>query len=206
MSQDDLAFNIPQDPTQAPYQVYVKDSSGNYAKRDSFGALSWMATVTPKIEGLHVYRDLYTLSIVVFANRDASMSNVSSVTGKPDNERVVDVTTFYGNGIGGGDVQLKTNRSIPEDLKLKHGDWLMLAGNTPVSGGSTLPLFKWYRVIAAGDDPQPSGGGYTRDVTLHGPDWDDGTVTNTQAVIIRDVAAVFEKTIRLENTSLWSAN
>ena len=45
-----------------------------------------------------------------------------------------------------------------------------------------------------------------RDVTLVGPDWDWQNLirTPTQVTIVRGAVAVFEKTIRLETSSLWT--
>jgi hypothetical protein len=76
MSADDLAFDIPVDPTLPPIQNF----SENTTKRQSEGQFSWMATLTPLqdtlIDGATLARntDLYLLSIVVFHRRDMSMT------------------------------------------------------------------------------------------------------------------------------------
>ena len=107
------------------------------------------------------------------------------------NERVATVQ-FH----GGGDMTL-TASTKPKLEELRTGEWIMLAQTDLVRNSH---VFKWYRVVAS--DPEVAGGGpYTRAVTVQGPDWNGGIAT--QATLVKGAVAVYEKTIRLDTSSLW---
>lgn len=103
VSPDDLTSDLPTDNTLPATQTFALDASKSPVLRQSEGRLSWMATrLVPRIDGPRVIRDAYTLSVVVFSNRDSSMQISSGAVGVADNERVVDVSQF----LGGGDLEL----------------------------------------------------------------------------------------------------
>ena len=133
---------------------------------------------------------------------------------------------FHGNGYGGGEVTLEAMSA--EALKLRSGDWVMLMQNLS-KGKPYSPLFRWYRV-AESESPYWDGtqylegrpidhtipgnqsrpGNFERDVTLIGPDWpwlatadSISGVPVIYATLVTGVVAVYEKTIRLESSSLW---
>lgn len=189
LGEDDLVFNLPKDRTMSPEQRFSFDDSAapvttGPLKRQWEGKFSWLATLIPNSV------DTYLLSIVVFHRRDLAV----------DGERPSTVT-FNSSGYNGGDVLL--NASSPDDLKMKEGEWLMLAGVRSVSERH----FRWYRIQTADAGPvENSGGGYERNLTLFGQDW---PVTQllpayNKAIWIPGVVAVYEKTIRLETSSLWT--
>ena len=230
MAQDDLVFDLPKDRTLTPQQKYDADNAGNVLKRQFDGKYTWMATLTPRYESylddINIIPDTYVLSIVVFYRRDMQMT-IDVASPEPDNERLVNVSTFYGQGFGGGDIQLQTRSTNPprprEDLELKEGQWVMLSAmiesqnypNPPAYPYEAVTLFRWYRVISV-DETQPNGALFTRNVTVQGPDWSDaiGRLArndstndirdNTQATLLNDVVAVYEKTIRLETSGMWT--
>jgi hypothetical protein len=163
----------------------------------------------PRVDPNNAFKDQYILSIVVFSRRDVNF------TMDDLNERVVSVEDFYAAGVGGGDLRLRGGSA--EQLALKSGDWLMLMANLTVgsAGPPTIPYtpyFRWYRVVETDNEPEFSGGVWYRDATLQGPDWPvwtssptaAPTATNTRAALIANVFAVYERTIRLETSSLWS--
>jgi hypothetical protein len=211
VAQDDLAFELPSDRTIGPVQQVID------GKRQSAGSVSWMATLVPKLDRNGGISDMYTLSIVVCDRRDPTMAM------DRDNERVAIVPTaadFWSGGIGGGDVRLAARIGDPlerqiADLDVREGQWVMLSGavNTNTPGILTI-MHKWYRVVAADSEvdinPHPTTNTAWKNVTLSGPDWpvrttaNQGGVINTQVTIVPGVVAVFEKTIRLENSSLWT--
>ncbi len=216
---DDLVFDLPDDRTLGPIQNF-----GNLlAKRQVEGRISWMATVVPKLDRLGTPTDEYTMSIVVFARRQID----EEIPRDPANpfvgfenyasERVVVASSFFSGqpAFGGGDVQLATRAGRPAgDLELRGGDWVMLS-SVKLTAVGTVQVHKWYRVISAGEDPiwDTATGRFFREVTLTGPDWDWGHMgtntplnyaTPTQVTIVRRVVAVFEKTVRLELSSLWT--
>ncbi len=205
-SDDALVFDLPQDRTLGPVQNFSLSSSNQPLRRSATGTLSWLATVVPKLDRVGNLTDEYTLSVVVFARRiiDPVLNNAAAAS-----ERTAFVRDFYGDGIGGGDLQLgAANKS---DLELRTGDWVMFSGMKPRLGGlDPIQVHKWYRVLNAGEEVTPDSGEWSRDVTLIGPDWDwrqlltlSGSRT-TQVTVARGVVAVFEKTIRLETSSLWT--
>lgn len=212
-SDDDLTFELPLDRNAAPDQIF----GANNARRQYEGTISWMATLVPQIDITNsgtTPGDLYQLSIVVFDRRDSSM------TMNEQNERVVNVATFHNDGLGGGDVTLGAATS--EELEIKPGQWLMLMA-TPhpmIPGTPNVPgvsLFRWYRVFDTEDEPHAGSSVFTweRDVALQGPDWpkdyfDDVDPTAavaprpTRAAVVSNVVAVYERTIRLERSGLWT--
>ena len=190
LGEDDLVFTLPDDRSSPPQQQYDHPLDRN--KRQWEGKFSWLATLVQKPDST-----LYVLSIVVFHRRDAAV----------DAEKMVVVTPIPPNtvlGFNGGDVELSSTEQ--DDLEMKEGEWLMLAGKN--SAG--VQLFRWYRVQNA--DPSPvenaAGTGYVRQLTLFGRDWPFGEITSsgniTRAIWMPGVVAVYEKTIHLETSSLWT--
>ncbi len=185
MGEDDLVFNLPADRTLPAEQKF--DSSR--VKRQWEGKFSWLATLVRKqtIQGAGSNSDLYLLSIVVSHRRDPLI----------DAERTVEVAPVPSTisiGYNGGDVLLSS--TAEDNLKMKEGEWLILAG-IDASGRKS---FQWYRIQTADAGPVPNsaGTGYERDLTLFGQDWPFSQMTGkTWAVWIPGVIAVYEKTIRV---------
>jgi len=120
-----------------------------------------------------------------------------------DAERPVTVSSFNSNGYNGGDVVLHADSE--DDLKMKEGEWLMLAG----TNAALQTHFRWYRIQTADagpvEDTSVTPPVWTRDLTLFGQDWPQAPLlTVHKAVWIPGVVAVYEKTIRLETSSLWT--
>lgn len=215
MGEDDLLFKLQEDRTLLPEQVF--DSA--LAKRQFEGKFSWLATVVPVYasfrDEVNLLPDRYVLSIVVFHRRDLSLTDQGGALSEPDNERLVLVSQFHSEGYGGGDVQLQTHPNRPvSDLEVKDGQWAMLSAMVNISASATpivVPVFRWYRVMAT--DGIEGTGPFTRNVTLQGLDWNDvfglsqltpNRATPTQVTLLNGVVAVYEKTIHLETSSLWT--
>ena len=205
----------------------VDEADEAFLKRIGFGDMgrlgatefSWMATITPNrsfmvdASGTAAGRDRtdqYLVSIVVFHNRVLTYSP----TTLEDQERMLRVT-LRGNGFGGGEVRLHSDTL--DALSLKHNDWIMLSAQSSMG-----PQFRWYRVTYIDDEVQElANGSFYRDATLQGPDWnraewlptfvrcDCGKPIGlppqnpTYATFVPHVIGVFEKTIRMETTSLY---
>ena len=104
------------------------------------------------------------------------------------------------------DVRLKqATQSVGEFglTQLREGDWIAL--------GQTIPPFppvyplprqvlKWYRVTVV-DQPDNSG---DQVVTLDGPDWNVNFSQPLYAIYLRGVVAVYEKTIRLQDSDVYT--
>jgi len=200
LGNDDLVFSLPNDRTLPPQQKFSFDDSAapvttERLKRQWEAKFSWLATLVPK-PGFS--SDTYLLSIVVFHRRETLL----------DAERILDIdpTNFHSNGYNGGDVVLHAGptwypRDPEADLKMKEGEWLMLAG----ANAAGASHFRWYRIQNADAGPVDVGGGsYERNLTLFGQDWPVTLLNIHKAVWIPGVVAVYEKTIRLETSSLWT--
>jgi hypothetical protein len=216
---DDLVFDLPSDRTLGPQQNFSLIPVAPFPplKRNTNGTVSWMATLVPKLNRWQVPTDEYTLSIVVFSRRvidqDSGLANLNL-----SSERLLQVRNFWSGtpATGGGDVELVTLRDYPDDIELRSGNWVMLSSFRLVPGGGPsdfVPVHKWYRVGNVEEEALRVGGVWVRNATLAGPDWDWGNMadnfatgtysTRTYVTHVRGVVAVFEKTIRLESSSLW---
>jgi hypothetical protein len=196
---DELVLAIPEVREEPPTQQYD-------AERQFEGSYSWLATLTPIPGGTG--SGYYTLSIVVFHNRDLrffdDLNNNSSLdTTEPGlgNERVVDVDAFYGSGLGGGDVRLSAGTAL--DLDIQRGDWLMFM----VNNSSGQPVYAWYRILDAESEPRynTTDMNWEIDATLAGPDWSPGSTSNpttTKAALIENVVSVYQKVTHLVATGL----
>ena len=194
---------------------FTDEADEAFVKRIGFGDMarlgatefSWMATVTPNRFGVMKQgrlvgelNDQYLISIVVFHNRVLDQNNATLETP----ERVLKVT-LRGNGFGGGEVRLHSDNL--NALSLKHNDWIMLSAQSSLG-----PQFRWYRVTYIDDEVQTADNGtFYRDATLQGPDWNRNEWINinhpyyrpTYATFVPHVIGVFEKTVRMETTSLY---
>ena len=126
-----------------------------------------------------------------------------------DSERVVEVV-ITGSGISGGEVMLKAPTAA--QLRLRPSDWVMLSANSSVGS-----IFRWYRVSYTESEVKlvtdPSNGNplyYKRNAVLEGADWNrpewfpnQTMFFPTQATIMNDIIGVYQRPIRLENTSLY---
>ncbi len=228
LENDNLIFDLPEkDKTLPPIQNY----GGTVSRRQTKGNLSWYVTIAPRLDAMTVdtsnpglvisdaNQKQYTLSIVVVEDRVPLIASPTTGVNNAAGERVALVSNFLGGGYGGGEVAMITrnaNRPIT-DLNLKRDRWVMLSGffrdgsNQPV-----LPVVhSWYKVAAADDKAERvtiSGVDvFRRYVTLQGPDFPVRTSAATPGVwpedvrvtMVKGVVAVFEKSFRIENTSLW---
>lgn len=209
-SQDELVLDLPGDSTLGPVQNF----GINGEKRQTRGRMSWMATLVPQLDRQGNPIREYTLSVIVFAQRLL----------QPAAERVALVGAFYSGSPAwsGGDVLLESRADQPaSDLEVNEGDWVLLSGRKLTqSSVRFVPVHKWYQVVAVDEEPtrdpsnpRTSHDLWTRNVTLVGPDWDYGNMVSgafwedpavtTQVTIIPGVVSVFEKTVRLETSSMW---
>lgn len=217
VAQDDLVTSIPgvddnQPTTNPPQQVYnfSPAPSSLVEKRQTEGRISWMATIVPSHDGDY-QQDVYTLSIVIFLNRDAAMlmDGNSERVAWIEHEQT-GATGFSGGGVTGGDVVLRTRAGRPaSDLDVKRGQWVMLArrsGTDPQIAPTifTGPIMRWYKLMEVDPGVDTAGSQSSRSVTLYGPDWVPDVNYRTYVYIVPDIIAVYEKQIRLENTSLWT--
>ncbi len=193
MASDDVVFDAPADPTLLPKQVFSRNSITNLEiSREFEGRLSWFATIVPRATAIVDEQNLYTLSIVVCRSRSLALDFES--------EQIGVVAGAFGGGIGGGELNIVNFSGT--SLSVRHGDWLMLGryhNYGTVASPAFEPIFKWYRVTSTdGRLSTPNV-----DVTLQGPDWNFDPQLPTFAFLVKDVVGVYERSIRLETSSLW---
>jgi type II secretory pathway pseudopilin PulG len=215
-SQDDLSLSeTERDRTLPPYQLWAPDDSqitptASPTRRQFEGSMSWMATIRPRWDGVEPlqsaspytgaqgqlpprYRDLYQVSVAVFYRR---------VLGEEVTTQASTSNQFFlSGGIAGGDTRFVFNNVADAQVPTPENSWLMVMGQMRV-GNVDLPVFQWYRVLASDPDAADAT---IRYVTLDGPDW-NMAATNVQATIIPGTVAVYEKTLRLETSNLWSSD
>jgi hypothetical protein len=206
LAKDDLSISKPTSATELPQQMWIETQALKYVKRLNAVETSWMATLTPNRNLMNGAvnqpepTDQYLLSIVIFNNRFINYIDPNTA---PEKERLLNIE-FLNTGFGGGEVRL--SHTDPAALELKHSDWVMLSADS--KSGS---CFRWYRISYI-EDKTPNGqinsdGEYYRNATLQGPDWNRPEWHNsnykTRVTFIPGVVGVFEKTIRLESTSLY---
>jgi len=203
MAQDGLAIDIPDDGEAPPLQLYTPSGE----KRQTDGAFSWMATLTPSPTppGQPATREMATLSIVVFYKRPLGAS--VNLDGPPP-EQFAHVTfpSYPEGGLSGGDVILSAgidNSGIPQTLDVKRGQWLLMYRQTVQ--GQVRAAGVWYKILEAELDK--TNGRW--DVTLQGADWPmrPGDAEGVGVAILDGVVTVYSKTIRIEgnnDSSLWS--
>lgn len=194
------------------------------AYRSAEDDVSWLATLVPHVQGSDFAGatlsgdDTYTLSIVVFRNRSGSLLMNSGAPSPPDEttrEQLALVDTFGSAGVNGGDVRLQVPLAQKEQLAaLKEGDYVMLSGkmvDQPFVHSNTPTLvnyFAWYKVVATEAEIDSDATNAYRYISLLGRDWTRPEwltfAQPTQAVLVPGVISVYERTVRLEATSLWN--
>ena len=195
---DDLIFEIPSKPELPPKQTSLKAAIGGNevpAKRAFEGQFSWMATLAPDpVLG----DDMYVLSAVIFYQRllDPTLETSIPITSSTTNS-----DSSGSNYLGGNDIQLSLPATDPRfetfQKKLRIGNWLLLAQVEQLPNGQTRNRFKWVQVIAANDGDSDT----SRIVTYAGHDWNWNTPT--EVTFVPGVVSVYEKSIRLDGSSMW---
>jgi len=84
---------------------------------------------------------------------------------------------------------------------IKTGDWIALMQQQIPNDPQSTTL-KWYRVLAA--DELDGEADLTRELSLSGPDWNIQSAQPIYALFMRDIVAVFEKTVRLYDSSMYA--
>lgn len=191
-------------PSQLGYLSLKVGGRNVSTKMLSGGTYSWLATLVPDPLDL---TDAYALSIVVFQGRNLLAPIPEEITAQ-----VVPELSMVSGLVK--DVTLKqlTPPITPPDgdfglKQLRAGDWILLGQELPASPPlRPLPvqLLKWYRVVTV--DQTDDTDEMVRHATLDGPDWNVDLVRGPPlfAVYLRGVVAVYEKTVRLHESTLYA--
>lgn len=201
--QDDVVFGRPADQNRRAMPVFSgPPGSPEYVSYE--GRFSWLATVCPAAAQEAPRKQAFRVSVVVLDRRPFEAPGPSGDPNQPPGERWADVVDFPGGGVAGGDVVLEA--SDPAWLALRQGQWLMLAGlelvpSPPAPQAYYRKVYRWYRILAAGDVyTDPNTNKPRRDVTLAGPDWLMAWNVNgkAKAALLTGAVGVYTEIIEVE--------
>lgn len=217
---DDLVFKAPETELGPPRQAYFTLDTIGGVKRQYDGRFATFSFVVPMDDD----RQQYRIVTLVGKAGDRSAERVFQLT-PPANGGGAN-RGYQGILLGGGDVIMtEAAETVPvlQKRPIRNGDWIMLINyhRTDTTQDPTIdPMFDdiqmdFYQVLnAASTENVAEPNEYS--VTLQGPDfnvfrdWDPtagvnaATQTVTYAVLIPNVLAVYERTIRAEQASLWT--
>ena len=202
---DDLVFEQSDDPDAdllGPVQVFNEGVVGGAAtsiNRQSNGTISWLAIAHPEILDPNATEiTSYKFYILAFKDRVTDPS-------VPESEM------FFGRVLaptGFGPTSTITIDS-PLTIDVRHNDWVMLinqaAGSTPEAFRTNVAFARVTNAASEDPDVVPDPKAI---LTLDGPDFlytpSTSEETATYVVHLRDVIAVFPRTIKLETNSGWT--
>ncbi|GAA4438743.1 hypothetical protein [Bremerella cremea] len=165
--------------------------------------------------------DEYTAHVIIMKERQgriptAAIAMPATTEVVRTNERILQVVSGSFIPTGGystGEVNLQVTTSLTQDevedsyLKFSNGDWICLAGRMSIGGNTSFPrgdLYQWYRVVMADDlQPESSLPGFSRNLTISGPDW-PGDSPPTHAIAVEGVVGVYSKRVTLESQNPWT--
>ncbi len=186
---DDLVTTAPTDDFSGPTQQFFAPNGG----RQYSGRLSWQMFVAQDFE-TEGYARFYS---------------AVSLTRTPDNQnRVFTVTIPASRSFaGGGDVALTEipRNPTPDSTLIRRGTWMILIEQ---SGAGAIDDIAFCRVL---ESEETSAGMFS--VTLQGSDLILQPIplppllpSTVHAVLLPDVIAVYERTMKFETSSDWNAN
>ncbi len=209
---------LPGGPNTFVQRQFLRESLGGSlvgVKSVTQGSFSWMATLVPESKvGFNTGGPIpyptnrFLLSLVIFHQRD--------VSGRFREEVAAEVVMNQ-SIMQGGTKQIVINEIVTDPLlpdsagagnavnvgvrHIRQGDWVAVMQNPlPASGIPNFIQLKWYQVIGA-DELETNPQGFpdaTRELTLSGPDWSLTPNQQVYAIYLRNVVAVYEKTVELQ--------
>ena len=200
---EDFDFRVPEDRLfrpEVPFQnnLLVPGASEIIPT----GNFSWLLTVCPSPAEAAVpihWKSQYTVSVAICYKRNFDVNPPRESTPGVFDYRPGEVAVEAqfidaaggGIAIGGGSVQLSKRVYIREN------EWVLLYdASSPV--GHPLKQCKWYRVVAAGENP-------TNLLTLAGPDWNAALCPRPLCVIIDSVIGVYTTSVELDGFNpVWN--
>lgn len=207
---DDLVFEQSDDPNDTdadllgPVQIFNEDGAGPL-NRQSNGTVSWCAIAEPIIANPTVTEiETYKFYVLVFKDR---ITDITAPESAMLSAPVLSPITF------GQSTTVTIAASLTEDIR--RDDWVMLinreAPNVVTDSVARRTNITFARVVNLFSD----GTGMSS-LSLDGPDFqftDSGLASNgsgtpvdeaTHIVHLRDVVAVYPRTIKLETASEWT--
>jgi type II secretory pathway pseudopilin PulG len=181
----ELLTQVPIDDLSGPTQLFFQPDGG----RQYAGKLSWRMFVVQDHDA-EGYARFYVA---------VSLHRVPETT-----DRVFEVNS-PGPYAAGGDLELNEMTTPPDSPGIRRGQWIMLVDGTadpPTGPGNKVNDIAFFRVLES--DQDTVGGPHY--VTVQGSDFTPEAGSNVYAVLIPDVIAVYERTMKHEASSNWSAN
>ena len=180
----------PEPELNGPQQIFNEGLAG-VLNRQSTGAVSWCAIAQPIINDPNAEEvDIYKFHVLVFKDRVTDSTVEESIM------FATDVTAP--SGVVAQPLSTVTiNATLTDDVR--RNDWVMLFNQEPDPTNSIPVAFRtniaFARISNFFEDESTS----TTTITLDGPDFD---FTNSTTIVhLRDVVAVFPRTIKLETVS-----
>ena len=218
------------DPTVAD----VPRVPANWVKQKSAGNVSWMAMVVPETsDPANASPHMYRLYVIVFRGRQLNYRSsgasgeavyTGEILGQGEGGGIVDLTLVSNASLPVPN-DPRTNNSLIQDDYLNAGDWVLLTDYNQAVDPSNSEInahgsnWRWYQVQRV-DPPSPTEqadlvlAGSSIRTTLVGPDWtgrdidlsnnNPNPTQDVRAIVLSNVVAVYEKTIRIEYDSIWN--
>lgn len=222
---DDLVFQEPATELGPPRQAWFDVEDVPSVKRQYDGRYAMISFVVPEDDAGRQYR-IYTL-IGKAGDRDSE--RIFRLDPPPNGGG--DARGYQGVLLGGGDIVMtETTDTAPDSLQsidehqIRNGDWIMLINyhrTDTTMDPAADPMFddiqmNFYQVLnASKTNDIPTD--LEHNVTLQGPDFDVfrdwdytqgapavATQTETYAILIPNVLAIYERTFRVEESSVWA--
>lgn len=183
-----------------PTQLF-NEGVGGLLNRQSTGAVSWCAIAQPIINDPDAEDiDSYKFNVLVFKDR------ITDSTAPESQMAAALVTPPLGPAYAQPLATVEISTALSDDIR--RNDWVMLINEerpdgTPVAFRTNLAFARVTNLASLEDIA--SGQKFSR-LTLDGPDFHFAPNATTYIVHLRDVVAVFPRTIQLETISGWNVN
>ena len=204
---DELVFDRPADQGKQPRRKYFVDANGVPTSSLSSASLAWFATVSPTVilDPLgEVHSDEFLLSIVVTKDRVPLLALTEENYAHATCHFAGEIELFNSPVVATG----ATDQMKMTDLGI--GDWLLLSKpiTAALANDSTgKRVYRWTQIIGT-SDAEDATATTSRRFTISNDDFFRPETSAGEmgyaVIFMRGVSAVYERTIRLENSSMWS--
>jgi len=196
--QDELVFDRPSAQEQQPNRQFFVHNTKPISSYSS-SSLSWFATLSPAVlspVGEVLESDEFLLSIVVVKQRVPTLAAFDENFAKADCQFA-------------GEIMLINRQPVTEQQMklsdLRTGDWLLLTKPvTPsLANDPAKCVYRWTQIIGTTDE-EDAAANTARAFTISNDDFFRPNARGGFAIFMRGVKAVYERTIRVGNTSPWN--
>lgn len=191
---DDIPFDRPTEQQLQPRRQYFINAEGRPTSTVPGAQLSWFATLSPVATYQNHISDEFLLSIVVCKGRTTDRSLIANT----EHDVEIGAVPFP------GEIQVVNDLAVTE---LAPGDWIMV-GKSANYGNQASWRYRWTQIIGTSDKEYDEQSGF-RTLSISNDDWiGPGDINASQnklarVFFVQGVESVFERTIRLQNTTAW---